>query len=167
MKQIRIDGNDFQVEDQVGDFCLQASKRADASEKSQAELLAALGTDSHDKAMATAAGLKAKAEQADKALAELATAKAEQLAAKRTAMLDGASRDGRLTPAHRQKLEGDAAPVFAKDPEALAIYLDHLPKQSPEPKEPQSAGQAQLTAEDAEVAKQLGLDPQQVRAAKK
>jgi hypothetical protein len=160
MKTLRIDGKDYQVEDEVSDFCLLASNRAQ-------ELQAALGVDSHDKALGTVAGLKAKAEQAEAAAAELATIRTEQLTAKRLSLLDEATKDGRLTPAKRAELlaaEGTLA--WAKDPAALESCLGMLSKPAPSPVEPKAPAPATLTTEEAQVAKQMGLDPKAVQASK-
>lgn len=174
MKTLRIDGTDYQVEDQVADFCLRTSSRAEVAEQTAAEtkanhaqVLGALNADSQEKALANIAGLSAKAESADQAHAELAKLQAAQLSAKRLALLDEATRDGRLTPAKRTELAGENAPAWSRDLSALEGFLSYLPKASAEPKEPAAPAPAALTADDEKVAKQLGLDLAAVAAAKK
>lgn len=171
MKTLRIDGKDYQVEDPVADYVQQAAKRAEAAEasdKASIELRTALGVDSHEKALGTIVGLKAKAEQADKARAELEKLQAEQLLAKRTGLLDAATRDGRITPAKRAELlAAEGSFSWAKDVAALEGCLSMFPKPGPEPREPAAPAPAALTADDETVAKQLGLDLAAVAAAKK
>lgn len=168
MKTIRIDGKDYQVEDPVAERLLQTSKRAEAAEKASSDLHTAIGVDTHEKALGTIAGLKAKAEQADKATAELAKLQAEQVAAKRLSLLDEATKDGRITPAKRAELLAAEGPLsWAKDVSALEGCLSMFPKPAPDPREPKSPTAAALTSEEEQVARQMGLDPAVVKAAKK
>lgn len=161
MKTLRIDGKDYQVEDQVADHCQRSAKLS-------AEMLSALEADTHDKALATVAGLKAKAEAADKAVAELAKIQAEQVTAKRTALLDEATKDGRLTPAKRAELLAAEGPLaWSRDATALETCLSLLPKPAPEPREPKAPASASLTSEEEEVAKQMGISPEALKASKK
>lgn len=144
MKTLRIDGKDYQVEDQVVDFCLQTLDRADAAEKLIAEtkasnvqlkancdeLLAAAGADSREKAVATIAGLKEKAARVDELTAVVQQAEEQRRSADIKALLDQACTDGRLTPAKRKEIESGENPGFStisKQPETLKIYLDLLP----------------------------------------
>lgn len=134
----------------------------------ESELLSALDADTHDKALATVAGLKAKAEAADKAVAELAKIQAEQVTAKRTALLDEAAKDGRLTPAKRAELLAAEGPLaWSRDVTALETCLSLLPKPAPEPREPKAPASASLTSEEEEVAKQMGISPEALKASKK
>lgn len=144
MKTIRIDGTDYQVEDQVADFCILTSNRADAAEKANLELkgsnaqlrseldtvLVAVGAESHEKALATVAGLKEKAARVDELAAEVKQAAEQKRVADIKALLDQACTDGRLTPAKRKEIESGENAGFAtiaQQPDTLKIYLDLLP----------------------------------------
>lgn len=141
--------------------------RAETAEKAQAELLAATGKTTAGEALAMVAGLKEKAAKSDELAGKVAHLEAVRRTRRITALLDGAGRDGRLSPAKRNELMGPDAPAFARDPTQLQVFLDCLqpvvvpaaaPKHQEPPKEPEPA----LTDDEKHFSEQLKLDPKAV-----
>ncbi len=158
--KIKIGGAEVEVADEVGELIHSQEVRATAAETMAAQaapVLAAIESATGHKdvgeAIAALAGLKEKAAQADVLAADKAKLQAsldEVAAAKKkaevTALLDEASKDGRLTPANREKLTAADAPVFAQEPAHLKAYLDMLPKVA------QTKGADPVKADDSVVA---------------
>jgi len=147
------------------------TERAEAAEKIHGELLAITGKATAGEALALVAGLKEKALKADDLAAQLAKFEAEKRAGQVAALLDTASREGRLTPAKREELMKADAPAFARDPGQLKVFLDCLqpvvvPAAAPKHEEPKDAPEASLTEDEKHFAAQLKLDPAKVAAFK-
>lgn len=140
---------------------------ATGPEKTLSAVQTATGKATIGEAVAMIAGLKEKASKADELAAQLAKVASEKRAGEIKAMLDEASKDGRLSPAQRAKLTGAERPAFAKDfdtdPAALKSYLDELPKLTGSPAAaPVASGDPAVTPEVEKIATQLGLDPKVV-----
>lgn len=107
----------------------------DPSAESITSVLKATGEKTIGDALAKIAGLTEAAKRTDELSAEVAK-KTEELAkvatektqAEISALLDAASKDGRLTPAHRAELIAPEAPAFARDVAQLKVHLGALPK---------------------------------------
>ena len=117
------------------------TERTEVAEKVQGELLAITGKATAGEALALVAGLKEKAVKADDLAAQLAKFETEKRAGQVAALLDTASREGRLTPAKREELMKADAPAFARDPGQLKVFLDCLqpvvvPAAAPKPGPP-------------------------------
>ena len=143
------------------------TERAEAAEKIHGELLAITGKATAGEALALVAGLKEKAAKADEFAAQLAKFEAEKRAGQVAALLDTASREGRLTPAKREELMKADAPAFARDPAQLEVFLDCLqpvvvPAAAPKHAEPKEDPQASLTEDEKHFAEQLKVDPKKV-----
>jgi ATP-dependent Clp protease protease subunit len=143
------------------------TERAEAAEKIQGELLAITGKATAGEALALVAGLKEKATKADELARQLAGFEAEKRASQVAALLDAASREGRLTPAKREELMKADAPAFARDPAQLKVFLDCLqpvvvPAAAPKHEEPKEDPQAALTEDEKHFAEQLKVDPKKV-----
>ena len=144
----------------------------DVSEKEKAEaaagsaeLFAALGVDSHPKALAALAGLKACRDEGARAVEELTKVRGEQLAAKRLALIDDAAKSGRLTPAKREQLLSEQTPAWSKDLEALNDFLEMLPVAVPsKPSEPAPVVLVTVTPEDEQVAKMTNVPAKTIAA---
>jgi ATP-dependent Clp protease protease subunit len=141
--------------------------RAQIAERGQAELLGATGKASVGEAVAMVAGLKEKAMKADELAGYVAKLEAEKRAAEVKDLLDGASQDGRLTPAKREELMKADAPAFARDPMQLQVFLDCLqpvvvPAAAPKHLEPAKEPVAVLTEDEQHFAEQLKLEPKAV-----
>ena len=141
--------------------------RANAVEKVSAQLLEVTGKATAGEALAMVAGLKEKASKADELAAQLGSLEAEKRASQITALLDGASREGRLTPARREELMKADAPAFARDPAQRKVFLECLqpvvvPASAPKHEEPKADPQAALTEDEKHFAEQLMVDPQKV-----
>ncbi len=140
------------------------TERAEAAEKVQGELLAITGKASAGEALAMVAGLKEKAAKADELATQLGKLEAEKRAGQVAALLDAASREGRLTPAKREELMKADAPAFARDPAQLKVFLDCLqpvvvPVAAPKHEEPKEVFEAALSTDEKHYAEQLKLDP--------
>jgi ATP-dependent Clp protease protease subunit len=145
--------------------------RAETVEKDQAGLLGVIGKATLGEAMAMVAGLKEKAGRADELAAQLAKLEAEKRAGQVAALLDTASREGRLTPAKREELMKADAPAFARDPTQLQVFLDCLQPvvvavAAPKHEEPQKDPVASLTEDEKLFAAQLKVDQTKVAAFK-
>lgn len=166
MKTLRIDGKDYQVEDQVADFCQAAVKRADASEKDRSELLSITGKSAVSEALAVVQGFKAAADQLPAMQESLKKLQDEKLASERDQLIAKAKADGKLAPALEDWAR--AQPIAA-----LQAYLEVAPPVVPIGKEKQPPAEATvvtLSNEELEVAKQLRVDPKVLaerKAAKK
>jgi ATP-dependent Clp protease protease subunit len=141
--------------------------RAETVEKEQAGLLGAIGKATLGEAMAMVAGLKEKAARADELAGQIAKLEAEKRAGQVAALLDTASREGRLTPVKREELMKAEAPAFARDPTQLQVFLDCLqpvvvPVAAPKHEEPQKDPVASLTDDEKHFAAQLKVDPKRV-----
>ncbi len=148
------------------------TERAEAAEKIQGELLAITGKATAGEALAMVAGLKEKAARADELATQLTKLETEKRAGQVAALLDAASREGRLTPAKREELMKADAPAFARDPAQLKVFLDCLqpvvvPAAAPKHEEPKEEPQAALTEDEKHFAEQLKVDPKQVAEFKK
>ena len=143
------------------------TERAEAAEKIQGELLAITGKATAGEALALVAGLKEKAAKADELTVQLAKFEAEKRAAQVAALLDTASREGRLPPAKREELMKADAPAFARDPTQLKVFLDCLqpvvvPASAPKHEEPKEDPEASLTEDEKHFAEQLKVDPKKI-----
>ena len=125
-------------------------------EKAKTDLLAATGKQNVAEALAQVEGLKIKAARADDFQAELVKLGAESAKTAEVrkteeikALLDAASKDGRLTPAKRAELEKPEAPAFARDPAQLKAVLEMQPKIVVVAGDP--AGATRSPVNDAEV----------------
>jgi ATP-dependent Clp protease protease subunit len=141
--------------------------RAETAEKGQVEFLAATGKANAGEALAMIAGLKEKAAKADELAGRVAHLEAVRRTQQVTALLDAASRDGRLTPAKRVELMKDDAPAFARDPAQLQVFLDCLqpvvvPAAAPKHQEPVKDPEPVLTEDEKHFAEQLKLDPKAI-----
>jgi ATP-dependent protease ClpP protease subunit len=98
----------------------------DASSKVAVDIMALTGKATVGEAVAHVAGLKEKAARTDELAAELEKVRAAQRQSEITALLDEASKAGRLTPAKRAEFLKADAPQFAKDPTQLKAFLECL-----------------------------------------
>jgi len=141
--------------------------RANAVEKVSAQLLEVTGKATAGEALALVAGLKEKGAKADELAVQIAKFEAEKRAGQVTALLDTASREGRLTPAKREELMKADAPAFARDPTQLKVFLDCLqpvvvPAAAPKHVEPKEDPVASLTEDEKHFAEQLKVDPKKI-----
>ena len=143
------------------------TERAEVAEKVHGELLAITGKATAGEALALVAGLKEKAAKVDELATRLAKLEAERCAGQVAALLDTASREGRLTPAKREELMRADAPAFARDPAQLKVFLDCLQPvvvaaAAPRHEEPKTALEESLTEDEKHFAEQLKVDPKKV-----
>ena len=141
--------------------------RANAVEKVSAQLLEVTGKATAGEALALVAGLKEKGAKADELAVQIAKFEAEKRAGQVTALLDTASREGRLTPAKREEMMKADAPAFARDPTQLKVFLDCLqpvvvPAAAPKHVEPKEDPVASLTEDEKHFAEQLKVDPKKI-----
>jgi len=146
--------------------------RAAAAEKVHAQLLEVTGKATAGEALALVAGIKEKAAKADELAEQLAKFEAEKRAGQVVALLDTASREGRLTPARREELMKADAPAFARDLAQLKVFLDCLqpvvvPVAAPKHAEPKEDPVASLTEDEKHFAEQLKVDPKKIAEFKK
>jgi hypothetical protein len=106
----------------------QTSTRLAEIEKEQASILAATGKTTIAEAVAHIEGLKVAAAKADELATKNSALIEEKKRADVKALLDSASRSGKLSPAARANIEKPEAPAFLRDPVGLATFLDALPK---------------------------------------
>ncbi len=141
-----------------------------AAEKVGTDLLTTTGKPTVGEALATVEGFKAQAARVPALETEVTALRDEKRQREITAMLDEASKAGRLTPAKREELSKADAPAFAKDPAQLKAFLDCL---SPivatsgasgerKPATPADGRQmaAELTDEEKAQAAKAGVSPE-------